>query len=260
MKPAPPESPWYVAGDPWELVQHGWEPEKNIYFETILTQSNGYLGVRGYPEETSPSLKSHREGYLAGVFAQIDQTAVKQIKVNYPWPMLCMVTLPEIFTCRIHLAGEVFRLDQGTLHAHRRILSLKNGELIRQLDWESPKGNRSQLVFKRFLSAATPHLAMQNIEITPQNWQGEVTLEFELDGKTPSIFRCGDRSQPHLVQKLLEKASVTHPEGAPGLLSMQTVGTHHRLAIASVAQHAVPLLKDPSVLGQKVSLHLKRLS
>ena len=112
MKTAALESPWYTAGNPWELVQNGWDAEKNIYFETIFTQSNGYFGVRGYPEEITPDLKSHREGYLAGVFAQIDKTAVTQIKVDYPWPMLCMITLPEIFACRIHLAGEVLRLNQ----------------------------------------------------------------------------------------------------------------------------------------------------
>ncbi len=258
MKTVAPESPWYTAGNPWELVQNGWDAEKNIYFETIFTQSNGYFGVRGYPEEITPDLKSHREGYLAGVFAQIDKTAVTQIKVDYPWPMLCMITLPEIFACRIHFAGEVFRLDQGVLHAHRRSLSMKNGEMIRELDWESPSGHRTRFVLKRFLSAATPHLAMQKIEITPENWQGEASLEFELDGKTPSIFRCGDRSQPHLVEKLLEKASVIQSEGAPSLLSVQTVGTHHRVVVASVAQQAVPVSKDPSVLCQKVSLHLKR--
>ncbi len=258
MKKSLPEIPWYAAGDPWELVQNGWEPEKNIYFETILTQSNGYFGIRGYPEEVNPDLKSHREGYLAGVFAQIDKAAVTQIKVDYPWPMLCMITLPEIFACRIHLAGEVFRLDQGILHGHRRSLSMRNGEMIREVDWESPSGHRTRLVLKRFLSAATPHLAMQKIEITPENWQGEAALEFELDGKTPSIFRCGDRSQPHLVQKLLEKASVSHPEGAPSLLSMQTVGTHHGVVISSVIPQAVAVTKDPTILGQKVSLHLKR--
>ena len=258
MKSPLPESPWYAVGDPWQLVQDGWDAEKNIYFETIFTQSNGYVGVRGYPEETTPSLKSHREGYLAGVFAQIDKAAVKQIKVEYPWPMLCMVTLPELFACKIQLAGELFRLDQGTLHAHRRTLSLRNGEIIRELDWESPTGHRSRLVLKRFLSAATPHLAMQKIEITPDNWHGEASLEFELDGKIPSIFRCGDRSQPHLVQNLLEKASVTHSEGAPSLLSMQTVGTHHRLAVASVAPQAAPVKNEPSVLRQKVTLSLKR--
>ena len=258
MKTSSPDSPWYATGGPWELVQDGWDAEKNIYFETIFTQSNGYFGTRGYPEEKTPDLKSHREGYLAGVFAQIDKAAVTQIKVAYPWPMLCMVTLPEIFACRIHLSGEVLRLDQGILHAHRRTLSMQNGELIREIDWESPSGNRTRLMLSRFLSSATPHLAMQKIEITPDNWQGEASLEFELDGKTPSIFRCGDRSQPHLVQKLLEKASVSHSEGAPSLLSMQTVGTHHRVVVASVAPQAVAVSKDSSVLSQKVSLHLKR--
>ena len=258
MKSPLPESPWYVEGDPWELTQNGWNAEKNIYFETIFTQSNGYLGVRGYPEETSPKLKSHREGYLGGVFARIDKAAVTQIKVDYPWPMLCMVTLPELFACKIQLAGETFHLEQGTLHSHRRTLSMKNGEMIRDLDWESPKGHRTRLVMKRFLSAATPHLAMQKIEITPENWHGEASLEFELDGKIPSIFRCGDRSQPHLVQKLLEKVSVTHPEGAPSLLSMQTVGTHHRIVIASVTPQSVPVKTDPLVLRQKATLSLKR--
>ena len=258
MKSPLPQSPWYAEGDPWELVQNGWDAEKNIYFETILTQSNGYLGVRGYPEETSPNLKSHREGYLAGVFAQIDRKAVTQIKVKYPWPMLCMITLPELFACKIQLAGEPFHLDQGTLHSHRRTLSMRNGEMTRELDWESPKGHRTRLVLRRFLSAATPHLAMQKIEITPENWQGQASVEFELDGKIPSIFRCGDRSQPHLVQKLLEKAAVTHPEGAPSLLSMQTVGTHHRLVIASIAPQTVGVTKDLSVLCQKATLSLKR--
>ena len=58
MKTAAPKSPWYAVGDPWTLIQNGWEPDQNIYFETIFTQSNGYFGIRGYPEEVTPDLKS----------------------------------------------------------------------------------------------------------------------------------------------------------------------------------------------------------
>lgn len=133
-------NPWYARGDGWTLAQDQWEPAKNLYFETILTQSNGYFGVRGFHEEITPGLAGHRESYLAGVFAQIDKVAVKQIRVNYPWPMLCMVSLPEIFACRIKLGGQVFRLDQGTIHSYRRYLSMKNGELTREVDWKSPAG------------------------------------------------------------------------------------------------------------------------
>ena len=73
-----PAGPWYAQGDGWLLTQEGWDPSRSIYFETIFTQSNGYFGVRAYHEEINPDFPSHREGYLAGIFAQIDQDAVTQ--------------------------------------------------------------------------------------------------------------------------------------------------------------------------------------
>ena len=73
--------PWYAA-DPWVLTQTAWDPAKSIYYETIFTQSNGYLGVRGYTEETNPGVAEVREGYLAGVFGHIDGGAFDQVRVN----------------------------------------------------------------------------------------------------------------------------------------------------------------------------------
>lgn len=60
--------------------QSAWDPDKNIYFETIFTQSNGYMGIRGYTEENETSLDCVREGYLAGVFAHTDGVALKQMQ------------------------------------------------------------------------------------------------------------------------------------------------------------------------------------
>ena len=257
--PSPKDKfPWYAKGDGWTLTQESWDPTRNIYFETIFTQSNGYFGIRGYHEEATPELVTHREGYLAGVFAQINREAVTQIRVDYPWPMLCMITLPEIFACQIELGGEIFRLDQGKLLSYRRALSMKNGELVRELIWESPSGQKTQITSRRFLSAATPHLAMQKISLTPMNWSGPAFLTFELDGKVPTMFRCGDRSQPHLRQQLLKKIQVTHREGAPSLLSFQTVGTGHHVALADISQDGNPLPDWPHILRHRVSLELTK--
>jgi trehalose/maltose hydrolase-like predicted phosphorylase len=112
MKSKRSNQPWYATGDPWFLTQSEWAGEKNIYFETIFTQSNGYMGVRGYTEEANTGLKSFREGYLAGVFGEIDEAALKQVRVDYGWPMVAMVTLPELFACEIKLGGETFNLSQ----------------------------------------------------------------------------------------------------------------------------------------------------
>src|ERR1700733_6845502 len=127
--------PWYAEGDPLFLTQSEWAAEKNIYFETIFTQSNGYMGVRGYTEEAAPGLKSFREGYLAGVFGQIDQAALKQVRVNYGWPLVAMITLPELFACEITLQGEPFTLSQGTIEFFSRSLNMYNGVLSRHVAW-----------------------------------------------------------------------------------------------------------------------------
>jgi len=252
------KSPWYAQGDGWTLTQENWDPSKNIYFETIFTQSNGYFGVRGYHEEPTPGVLSHREGYLGGVFAQINRQAVTQIKVNYPWPMLCMITLPEIFACQIVLGGETLRLDQGEIISYRRRLSMRNGELVRELKWKSPSGKVTKISFRRFLSATIPHLAMQRVDLKPMNWNGNASLTYELDGNIPTMFRCGDRSKPHLRQQLLEKIKVDHRQGAPSLLSAQTVGTGHRVVVAVATQDAKSAADIPNVLSQRVSLELRK--
>lgn len=240
------------------MIQEGWDPTRSIYFETIFTQSNGYFGVRGYHEEATPGLSTHREGYLAGVFAQINREAVTQIRVDYPWPMLCMITLPEIFACHIELGGETFRLDQGKLLSYRRSLSMKSGELVRELKWKSPTGKVTKISSRRFLSATIPHLAMQKIDLSPENWSGNASLTYELDGNIPTMFRCGDRSKPHLRQQLLEKIKVDHRQGAPSLLSSQTIGTGHRVAVAAATQDGKPVTDISNILSQRVSLELRK--
>jgi alpha,alpha-trehalose phosphorylase len=260
MNPKMSNQPWYATGDPWLLTQSEWSAEKNVYFETIFTQSNGYMGVRGYTEEANPKLKSFRDGYLAGVFGQIDKAALKQVRVDYGWPMLAMITLPELFACEIKLGGEPFSLSQGTLDSFSRSLNMYNGVLSRRVTWTSPKGLRTQLLFERFLSAAEPHLGMQQITITPENWAGKAVLTFELDGAYPTYFRCGDRSLPHLREDLLQAAEVSLGVGGEASLNVRVRGTGHAVNIASsvAGGPCVMSARNSKLLRQQVTLALRK--
>jgi len=174
MKTKLSDQPWYAKGDQWVLTPSEWVPAKNIYYETIFTQANGYMGIRAYTEEANDGLRSFREGYLAGVFGHVDEAALAQMRVNYEWPALAMVTLPELFTCSVALNGETFKLSEGTIAFFSRSLNMRNGLLSRHVVWESPTGLRTRLLFERFLSAADPHLGMQQITVMPENWSGKV--------------------------------------------------------------------------------------
>jgi trehalose/maltose hydrolase-like predicted phosphorylase len=127
MKALGTKLPWYAMGDPWLLTQTEWMPEKNTYFETIFTQSNGYMGVRGYTEEVNDGVSGSREGYLAGVFGEVYGEALKQVRVDYGWRMVGMITLPEVFACEIELNSEPFKLSHGRILSFRRTLNMRNG-------------------------------------------------------------------------------------------------------------------------------------
>ncbi|MGD0058315.1 MAG: glycosyl hydrolase family 65 protein [Verrucomicrobiia bacterium] len=260
MKSKKSNQPWYATGDPWYLTESEWAPEKNIYFETIFTQSNGYMGVRGYTEEANAGLKSFREGYLAGVFGQIDEAALKQVRVDYGWPMLAMITLPELFACEITLEGEPFKLSQGTIDFFSRSLNMYNGVLARHVSWVSPTGLRTRLLFERFLSAAEPHLGMQQITIMPENWTGTAVLKFELDGSYPTYFRCGDRALPHLRQDLLQNPQVNLGACGEANLTVRVKGTGHTVSIASnvTGGSCLTSARNSTVLKQEVTLALQK--
>jgi trehalose/maltose hydrolase-like predicted phosphorylase len=256
----PKNSPWYAAGDPWFLTQSEWTPEKSIYFETIFTQSNGYMGVRGYTEEANTGLKSFREGYLAGVFGQIDEAALKQVRVDYGWPMVAMITLPELFACEIKLEGESFSLSEGTIDFFSRSLNMYNGVLSRHVSWVSPTGLRTRLLFERFLSAAEPHLGMQQVTLLPENWNGKAVLTFKLDGAYPTYFRCGDRSLPHLPEDLIENPQINLGATGEGNLTVRAKGTGDTVGIASSVAGAPCAMsaRNSTVLKQEVVLTLKK--
>ena len=225
------DSKWYAEGDLWILSQDSYEPEKNMYFETIMSQANGYMGVRAYTEEKNLNVESIREGYMAGLFAELEGEP-KKIVGEYPWSTVEMVSLPEIFSCNISLASEIFSLDCGEIINYNRTMNLKNALLTRSITWKSPKGNISRLEFNRFLSVENCHLAVQKINVIPENWQGEVKISFDFNCEEPTYFRCGDTSIAHFAQRHLHKESIDN-DGNVITVETKTNGTNHTLVMSS---------------------------
>jgi len=253
------KQPWYARGDPWELRQDTLDPDRSIYFETIFTQSNGYIGVRAYPEEPSSGVDSIREGYLAGVFSAMGPKQRELMHITYPWPTVEMVSLPEVFSCKVALNGETVDFTAGDLLDFSRSLSLRDGLLSRRVKWRSPAGRTSLLVFERFLSAANRHLGAQRISVTPVDWDGEVQLTFEFDGNTPTEFRAGDPAwiSPPLDHLLIKDVQINK---TTGVLSVETVGTAHRIGIATAiaASDSETSSPTPSTLRQSVTTNATR--
>ena len=227
-----PTSPWYMHGDPWQLTQTAPDPDRNIYFETIFCQANGYMGIRGYQEEPHTPGETCRESYLAGVFAEVNEESTKIIG-DFPWPVLQMVSLPDLFRTRILLDGVEFDPREGSIEEYERSLNLRNALLVRQLTWHAPDGRTTRIKFERFLPATSPHLACLRITVTPLDWQGRIEIQHELDGDPTTYFRCGDKRQPELPHTHFESQKIQAVNDNRGLLIATTNRTNNEVAIAT---------------------------
>jgi trehalose/maltose hydrolase-like predicted phosphorylase len=224
--------PWYAEGNPWVLFNNEWQPERSVYFETIFTQSNGYMGVRGYREEDDHAAPSLREGYLAGMFAKLPPLARRLVIHDYPWDSRQMVALPEIFSASIVLDSESFTLSDGTIDDYEESLDMQNGVMERCVLWTSPSGKTSKLCFTRFLCAGMPNMAVQKIEIEPINWSGQAEIIWKYDIAQKTFFRCGDPAKPHVACPHCAVVETScEDDRVRGVV--ETDGTRHRIAYAS---------------------------
>lgn len=178
--------------NPWIHKIIGFRPEESLTLESLFTQSNGYLGVRGYPEEGG-SAESEPMQFVAGYFDHSPVTGNT------------MVNIPTIRRLRLSLAGEP--LAGGRMSALERTLDMCCAVSRRAFTWTSPLGRETRLQFCSFLSYPQKHIHLTEITIRPLNWSGDASIEDVFDGTGLTIGRshfeftgCGELKEGHYCQ------------------------------------------------------------
>jgi len=167
----------------WLFTTEGWKPEREPGIESVCALVNGYCGVRAAVEEGSTA--SNPATFVNGVFDAVHELVTQGASTSgyqvtaAPTPEL--VKAPNWSRIRLTVEGISLGMDNTQLLAHTRTLDMRRGVLVRV--WRFRYENRTTLLRSlRFLSLDARHLFGQVIEITPEDWSGEMTLEAMLDG------------------------------------------------------------------------------
>ncbi len=150
------------------------ETEFNSHYlgkcEAIMAQGNGYMGMRTSLEEAY--LNEVRNWFVAGTFNKADDNEVTELP-----------NIADVSKIKLEINGCYFTLDQGKIHNYSRRLNLKTGEVIREVVWESIKGDVIEFSFKKIVSLKDKHVVAQEICITPKNNDIQVILLTGIDGQ-----------------------------------------------------------------------------
>lgn len=185
----PPEHDWPI--DPWRLVEHRLSRPLLPRTETLFAVANGFLGMRGNPEEGRP-VSDHST--LVNGFHETWRIEHAEQAYGLARTGQTIVDVPDSKIIKLYVDDEPLYLPTAPLSSYERVLDFRAGTLDRSLVWDSPSGKLVQVRSRRLTSFRHRHLAAFTYEVTILNADAPVVISSQLHNRqdaTPPDERGG---------------------------------------------------------------------
>ena len=164
--------------DEWRLVEV--EPpgtEDLGTAETLFSVGNGYLGMRGNPEE---GRKSFAHGTYINGFHETWRIRHAEEAFGFADTGQTIVNVPDTKTMKLYVDDEPLMLSQADLEGYERALDYRSGTLTRTLVWRTPSGKRVKVDSSRMVSFTDRHLALYELEITMLDGDAPIVISSQI--------------------------------------------------------------------------------
>lgn len=145
-----------IQADPWKIIEDGFHPEENRFYESVMSLGNGHMGMRGNFEEDY-SGDSLSGTYLAGVYYP-DKTRVGWWKNGYPEYFAKVLNAVNFLYTPMKLNGVAVDLAKEEFSDFTRVLNMQTGILTRSFVITRPEG-QVKFTIERFVSTDNREIA-----------------------------------------------------------------------------------------------------
>ncbi|RCK69097.1 glycoside hydrolase family 65 protein [Desertihabitans brevis] len=163
--------------DEWRLVETAYSAEDLGVTETLFAVGNGYLGMRGCPEE---GRDTHSHGTFVNGFHETYPIHHAEEAYGLARVGQTIVNAPDTALIKLYVDDEPILLSVADLESYERSLDFADGMLRRELMWCTPSGKRVQMTSTRCVSFAERHLAVMTMEITVLDSDAPVVLSSQI--------------------------------------------------------------------------------
>ncbi len=171
-----PPSHDYPA-DEWNVIEKKFNPEFLAQLETMLALGNGYLGMRGCPEEGGPNAENST---LINGFYETRPIVYPEDAYGFAKTGQTIFNLTDSKTIKLFVDDEPFWLPNANLLSYDRRLNMKSGTLDREIVWETPAGKQVSITSRRLVSFANRHVAAISYEVTLLNAAASLVISSEM--------------------------------------------------------------------------------
>ncbi|PWT87360.1 MAG: family 65 glycosyl hydrolase [Proteobacteria bacterium] len=170
--------------DEWSLIEKAFHPEFIAHTEAILALGNGYLGIRGCPEEGDPSVQN---GTFINGFYEAWPIVYSEEAYGFARTGQTILNITDSKIIRLFVDDEPFELSRTNLRHYDRRLNMKSGTLNREVLWETPSGKLVRITSRRLISFQQRHVAAISYEVTLLNAEAPVVISSEMLCPQPGV-------------------------------------------------------------------------
>jgi alpha,alpha-trehalose phosphorylase len=187
--------------DEWRLVEKQFSQRYLARVETLLSLSNGYLGLRGTHDEGRPVVE--RGTYING-FHETWPIQHAEEAFGFATTGQTIVNVPDARTLHLYVDDEPLYLATADLRSYERALDMRSGILSRELEWLTPAGKRVHVRSQRLVSFEHRHLMAVEYEVTVLDSTAPVVISSHLRNQQDERESGGDpRKAKQLSHRVL---------------------------------------------------------
>jgi len=217
----------------WHIAQSGLDPSRTGAAESVFAVGNGYLGVRGSPEEGAPA---HAPGVMLNGLHETWPIVYPEDAYGMARTGQTAVNATDGSVIRLFVDDEPVDLATArAVHVERR-LDLQRGVLLRDVTFQTPRGNRMRIRSSRLVSLDDRHLLAMTYEVVALDEPVRVTISSELVTHGPR--RASD--DPRATRGFAEQVLVPRTATARDARATLTLATRRSaLHLACAMDHRV---------------------
>ncbi len=179
--------------DPWRLVEIHPNPHNLGVTETLFAVGNGYIGLRGNPEEG-------RQAYAHGTFVNgfHETWPIRHAEAAFGFARTgqTIVNAPDAKLMKLYVDDEPLTLATADLEHYQRSLDFRDGILRRSLIWRTPSGKRVQVESTRMVSMTQRHLVVMTLEVTMLSGDAPIVISSQLLNRQDGEDEYHDPARP----------------------------------------------------------------
>src|ERR1700756_3016613 len=169
--------PHGYPADEWNIIEKEFHPEFLAQLETMLALGNGYLGMRGCPEEGGPNAEN---GTFINGFYEARPIVYGEEAYGFAKTGQTIFSVTDSKIIKLFVDDEPFWLPNANLLRYNRRLNMKSGTFDREILWETPAGKQVLITSRRLVSFTNRHVAAISYCVTLLNSEAFLVISSEM--------------------------------------------------------------------------------